>query len=273
MPINANSVPVDKDCVGERWIVNGEEHLAKVIALIAVAQQLHAAQIVRELRPVEPIFKNINVFKAARHRISSTGKNDKAIEQRDGLLFEAISWISALKTSCDNTLMTAPHLSSTTQGIDGLILELAEGIPEIRWATIREDKCSQNPRKIFQSQVLKTFRSHHIGERAPELVASAADLLDKVIRDASQANKAAEKVLDLGARKYRAALTIEHKDDSPSRLKAIFKDFDSLEDVNQEQRVAAVFVVDDDLRVYFERLSQVVIAAIDKWEKEGICNV
>ena len=83
--------------------------------------------------------------------------------------------------------MLLPLRWATAQDIDGLILEFTEGIPEIEWATIREDKCSQPPRHIFQSQVLKTFRSHHKGERAPELLANAADLLDKITKDASQA--------------------------------------------------------------------------------------
>lgn len=272
MPINADTISIDEHCAGERWCVKEEEHLAQVIALIATAQQLQAARIVRELLPAVSLFNNIDVFKAARHKISSKGKHQKAIEQRDGLLFEAISWIAALKTTSKHALMTPPHLSSTTQGIDGLILELAEGQTEIIWATIREDKCSQTPRKIFQSQVLKTFRSHHKGERAPELVASAAELLDKIV-DATQAVRAAEKILNFNFRRYRAALTIESKDDHQDKRKSIFKDFDSLDGIKQEQRLGAVFVVNGDLRNYFEQLSKKIIIAIDKWEIEGIYNV
>ena len=268
MPINTDIVPVDQYCEGERWCVNGEERLAETLALIAIAQQLHAAKIVRELLPADPLFKNINVFKAARKRISRVGKNQKAIEQRDGLLFESISWIAALKTTSKNALLTPPHLSSTTQGIDGLILELGNA-PLIERATIREDKCSQSPRKIFQAQILKTFDSHHKGERAPELVASAAELLDKIVGDSSQAVAAAEAVLDLGLRRYRAALTIEAKDDSHDKRKNIFKGFDSLSGINQKQRLAAVFVVNGSLRTYFEDLSQRVIAVIDNWEAKG----
>lgn len=269
MPINTDAVPVDQYCEGERWCVNGEERLAETLALIAIAQQLHAAKIVRELLPTEPLFKNINVFKAARKRISSAGKNQKAIEQRDGLLFESISWIAALKTTNKNALLTPPHLSSTTQGIDGLILELDNIQPLIERATIREDKCSQTPRKIFQAQILKTFDSHHKGERAPELVASAAELLDKIVGDSSQAVAAAEAVLDLGSRRYRAALTIEATDDSHDKRKSIFKDFELLSGISQKQRLAAVFVVNGSLRPYFEDLSQRVIAVIDNWEAKG----
>lgn len=104
MPINTDIVPVDQYCEGERWCVNGEERLAETLALIAIAQQLHAAKIVRELLPTDPLFKNINAFRAARKRISRVGKNQKAIEQRDGLLFESISWIAALKTTSKNAL-------------------------------------------------------------------------------------------------------------------------------------------------------------------------
>ena len=83
---------------------------------------------------------------------------------------------------------------------------------------------------------MKTFDSHHKGERAPELVASAAELLDKIVGDSSQAVAAAEAVLDLGLRRYRAALTIEAKDDSHDKRKTIFKGFNSLSGINQKQR-------------------------------------
>ena len=88
MPINTDIVPVDQYCEGERWCVNGEERLAETLALIAIAQQLHAAKIVRELLPTDPLFKNINVFRAARKRISRVGKERENMDKSQWLLFD-----------------------------------------------------------------------------------------------------------------------------------------------------------------------------------------
>ena len=84
-----------------------------------------------------------------------------------------------------------------------------------------------------------------------------------------RAGDAAEAVLDLVSRRYRAALTIEATDDSHDKRKSIFKDFELLSGISQKQRLAAVFVVNGSLRPYFEDLSQRVIAVIDNWEAKG----
>jgi hypothetical protein len=44
-------------------------------------------------------------------------------------------------------------------------------------ATIFEDKCSEAPRDIFRSQVMKAFQQYHKKKRSSELVAAAGELL------------------------------------------------------------------------------------------------
>ena len=77
--------------------------------------------------------------------------------RRDGLLFEAISWIAARQTATARTYLKDPHLSSTTQGLDGLMIELDEQGTALRRATIFEDKCSANPRQVFQRSGDESF--------------------------------------------------------------------------------------------------------------------
>jgi hypothetical protein len=271
LPLNVTTVNVDADCEGERWDVHSEEYLTKVIAIVAIGQAKHAAEIIRTLIPAEPVFKNINVFTAARDQLQINGSNDtqrvSSMWSRDGFIFEVISWIAIQKTSPQNSLMKTPHIKSTTQGLDGLLLEIANVPPEIMRATICEDKCSQNPRKIFRDKVLASFKNHHAGKRAPELVAEAASLLEKLQLNGTEASKAASRVLDIGIRRYRAALAIEEECDSIEKRKKLFKNFAKLDKITQSQRLAATFVVKGTLREYFNRLATAAIRLLDTWEK------
>jgi hypothetical protein len=67
-----------------------------------------------------------------------------------GEIIEA--WIAARQIAGPAVLLKDPHLKSTTQGIDGLMIELDPGTSQVTRATICEDKCSENPRKMFRDE-------------------------------------------------------------------------------------------------------------------------
>lgn len=45
---------VNEHCVGLRWEVSDADYLARIIAIIAMGQALHAAQIITDLSPAAP---------------------------------------------------------------------------------------------------------------------------------------------------------------------------------------------------------------------------
>ena len=51
--------------------------------------------------------------------------------QRDGFIFEAISWIAARQACGERALLEDPHVSATSQGLDGLMIELAGDKSEV----------------------------------------------------------------------------------------------------------------------------------------------
>jgi hypothetical protein len=264
------TVPVDSACVGDRWLVTDIEELGKRVALIAMGQATYAAEIIEALSPATPALSHEALFAAAREQLAITGstedERDASRWRRDGFIFECISWMVAREAGGKRCFLKDPHLKSTTQGIDGLMVQLHDKAIEVQHATIFEDKCSSNPRQVFWNQVMKSFRDHHANKRAPELVAAGAALIEKSGANAKQAVSAAERILNLSYRKYRAALTIEAKDDTAKRRSAIFKGYDDLSKVAPNQRIAATLVVDGDLRAFFETLASAATSALDEWE-------
>jgi hypothetical protein len=266
-------VPIDPDSVGDRWTVQDIDRLARLIALIAMGQAIHAAKIIGELAPVSPAITADALIVAAKQqlRINGTTEDHRNASRwrRDGFLFEAISWIAARQQSSTHTYLKDPHIKSTNQGIDGLMIEMeADGLKVSR-ATIFEDKCSDNPRAIFRD-VMKSFEGHHNHARAPELVSVAASLIAKSGIDATTAVEAAARVLDLACRRYRASLAITTEDDCQRRRASLFKGYGALKGIKAEQRVGATFVIDDALRGWFDKLADRAMAALDDFEKGAI---
>jgi len=263
-------VPIDANCGGERWVIEDADRLARLIAIVAMGQAMHAANIIHELQPASPAFTHKALFDAARRQLRIVGKTEEKKDasrwQRDGFLFEAISWVAARQSSAPNTYLKDPHLKSTTQGIDGLMIEMDGAKAEVTRATIFEDKCSNEPRTMFRDEVLRTFKDHHRNSRAPELVSTAATLIQHSGLLGSAAVAAASRVLDLAYRRYLAALTVAQKDDTPTRRQAIFKDYDELDAIGQQQRIGASLIVNGDLRENFDDLAARTIAVLDNWE-------
>jgi hypothetical protein len=266
-------VTVDANSVGSRWTVQDLDRLARLIALIAMGQALHAAKIIEDLSPTSSAITAASLTKAAKQQLQINGtkksQRDASRWRRDGFLFEAISWIAARQGGTRRSYMKDPHIKSTTQGIDGLMIELKASAPEVFRATIFEDKCSEDPRAIFRGDVMKAFADHHKNLRGPELVSGAAALIQKSGIDGTAAVQAAARVLDLAYRRYRASLAVTTDHDSEEGRIALFKDYDKLTGINAEQRIGATFIVDGELRDWFDSLANHAMAALDKMEKDN----
>lgn len=272
--LSIGAVEVDADCLGDRWQALDPQRLADLIAIIAMGQAVHAAKIIKTLEISEPVVRLSALKASAKRELQITGKTEEQTRssrwRRDGFLFEAISWIAARQAYGEDVLLNDPHLKSTTQGIDGLMIEWDASATEVTEATILEDKCSENPRAVFRDQVLPAFRDHHNNARGPELIAIAASLIVRRALDTTLAVQAAGRVLDLAYRRYRAALAVTSHDDSVDRRQAVFKGYGALAGLDPKRRIAATFVVEGELRDYFDRLAAEAIKAIDRWEDNDV---
>ena len=266
-PLTIEVAEVDENCAISRWTAADLDHLARIIAIVAMGQSAHAARIISELLPAKPAFDHEALRKDAQRRLSVIGKTaqqqDASRHQRDGLIFEAISWAAAQQATNGKALLRDPHISSTTQGLDGLMIEFDETGSQIARTTIFEDKCSEHPRRKFRDEILPAFKAYHANKRAAELMEAAAALLQRSGLDGTEATMAAAKVLDMNYRGYRGSLAVTTEHDSPGRRKGLFKNYDELSDIEAAQRIGAVFVTSDSLRSWFDELASRAVAFLD----------
>jgi hypothetical protein len=242
-----------------QWKIDDEDHLARLVAVVALGQARHAAMLISALDPVAPAFSSQQLRDAAiatvEIRPGTKEQEDARRWQRDGLLFEVLSWIALIESHTGGQfLIRDPHLGSTTQGLDGLLLELNASRDLVTRTVIVEDKCSENPRRMFQSQVMPAFRDHHANLRAPDLVATAASLLSR-LPDPGMAVQRASAVLNIASRGYRASLAIEEQFDSSANRSNLFNGFEDLEGMEPENREGGGFVVGSELRPWFEQFA------------------
>jgi hypothetical protein len=78
-----------------------------------------------------------------------------------------------------------------------------------------------------------------------------------------------QKVLDNNCRQYRAGFALTLDFDSGEAQKALFKDYDKIENINQDQRIGASLIVDDELRDWFDSLSDKIVVYIQNLDLEG----
>jgi len=272
-PLTTSPCPIDADCTGERWVVNDEVELSRLIAIIAMGQAAQAAHILQELSPAAPAFTTPELRAEAKIRLTVQEKKQSPRIgypkwQRDGFIFEAISWIAARQVYGAGCFMKDPHTSATAQGLDGLMLELSADQSDVEMTTVFEDKCSDDPIGTFQYKVIPAFQDRHDNKRSAEIVSAATVLLRMAGINEGNAARLAAAVTDRARRRYRAAMAVSDASDSQDARREIFANFAKIKDIAQGQRLGACFVVPPELRDWFERLAQEAISYIDSFEGE-----
>ena len=251
--LDITDFPIDDDCVGSKWKVENEDQLARLIAIVVMGQAAQAAHIIEELLPASPAFTNDAlkqeaIIKFTVQEKAQTPRAGYPKIQRDGLIFEIISWIAAKQVSGDRCFLKDPHTSSTSQGIDGIMIELNEDGSEILKSTIFEDKCTDNPRDTFTQKVIPGFLDRHKNTRNAELIAAAATLIQLSGVSNVQAMSMVRKGINNSSRQYRAGFALTQDFDTEEAQKALFKGYDNIKDINPEQRIGASLIVDGKLR-------------------------
>lgn len=273
-PLLTVAVPIDEYCSGDRWSVQDEAQLARLIAIIAMGQAAFAAHILKELLPAAPGFVHDDLRREAKVRLTVQEDGRKPRTgypqwQRDGFIFEAISWIAARQNHGERALLKDPHVSTTSQGLDGLMIELSDDKANIVMTTVFEDKCTDNPRKTFLEKVIPALLESHENKRSAELVASASVLLRMAGIDHAAAARLAAGVMDRNQRRYRTAFALTKKHDSQEERQKLFKGYDALSGITAKQRVGASLIVSGQLREWFDVLALQAIGYLDELERVG----
>lgn len=259
--LSTTSVAIDTDCLGERWEAVDRAELARLIAIMALGQQEVAGHILTTLSPMGPAFSDSQLRSEAKIKLTVEEPAKKPRGgyprwQRDGLIFEAISWLAAKQTNA-NALLKAPHVSATTQGLDGLMLELSPSKDQLTRITVFEDKCTDdasNARSTFTGKVMPEFQKRHTNHRSAEMISAATTLIMTAGLDGVTATRMAAAITDRASRRYRASFAVI--EDSQADRQALFQGYKNLADIRQDQRVGACLVVPPVLRDWFDEIAQ-----------------
>lgn len=263
----ANStVPATEHCVGQKWKVIDIDALSELVALIIMAQSIHAKNILRGLSNDAEVYSDDDLKEESISKLTiPEGLTDKQraghTSHRDGLLFEAISWITATQNTTQNVLIRDPHVIATQQGLDGLMIELDDN-KEIQNVTIFEDKCGEDARSKFRDDILPFFLEVHLNKNRRHLISTANALLEKVYED-TEIPRAAQAIFSHQTRNYRAGLVIEAKQDNEDNRKKIFRNYENVKDLDPSNRIAGTLVIDNDLRAWFQNFAENVISKIE----------
>lgn len=274
-PLLTEAVPIDAHCTGDRWSACDEAQLAALIAIITMGQAVYAAYILKELIPATPRFVHEDIRREAKIRLTvqEDGRKPRIGYprwQRDGFIFEAISWIAARQEIGEFAFLTYPHVSATSQGLDALMIELSEDKSKIVMTTVFEDKCTENPRETFLQKVIPAFLDRHENKRSAELVSAASALLSMAGIDGAAAADLSAAVMDRNLRRYRAAFALTREHDSQDARKKLFKGYSALDGISMKQRVGASLIISGQLREWFDALASRAIAQLDEFSPDPV---
>ena len=268
MPITSTTVPINSDCIGDRWEVNDEDYLAQLVGMVAKCEFGHAQSILNGITPIPATYPP-DVEAAIKQEVITAltlgkGADGKEIKNtakvhRDGFLFEAISWIVARNNSSSDVLMRDPHINATTQGLDGLMIELNPAHDDVVKTTVMEDKCVEDPQYTFRYKTLPALQYYHANHR--KVLESAGAMLRNAFPPET-INSMAAKAIQLSIRNYRASLTIENLSDNQAGRNDIFDYYNRLTGLLQQNRIGCTFLTSDDVREWFEEFTKKVIAQL-----------
>jgi hypothetical protein len=258
-PLSLTDCPNSISVRGTAWTVQDEDELARLVGHVYLGHYRHVETILRQLRPEGRTVTGTAAEEAKRKLQVPTGAKPW---HRDGLLFQAISWIAAHQASSDKkSVFSLPHLIPAHKGFDGLELELAEN-EDVRALVLFEDKATENPRKTITDEVWPELDGLHSGKRETELMQELTALLERAKVDDPDA--VVEKTIWKQVRKFRVSITGKDGQDKQVDFEKLFSGYDTTTPgLDQSARRAEVFCRTD-VRQWMDDFAKRVANAIDQ---------
>ena len=249
---------------GSDWSITDEDELAKLVARVALGQYRHVLKVLNETKCIAYIPTQCALDGAIK---TLTASDPAKPWQRDGWLFQVISWIAA-NLQNPETLKSPPHIIHADKGFDGLHLCLDTSKENVVSVVVCEEKATDGPRGKITSQVWPEFRSLEIGRRDNELVSETTTLL--ALNGHLDPDKAVHAILWKQARAYRVSITIGDKEYSEDGRNALFKGYKTtVPGKNVEKRKAETFY-QSNLRKWMQRMAAKAIEAAREMEVENV---
>jgi hypothetical protein len=258
MPIHFSPIPENLLLRGHTWTVKDEDLLACLVAKIYIGRYLHVEKILKKLTPKASA---VGVAAAEEAKSKLRVEAGKDPWHRDGLLFQAISWIAAHNADrAATSVFSLPHQIPAHKGFDGLQIELDKKY-KLRGLVIFEDKATEDPRSTLRQDVWPELERLHRGERQTELMQEMTALLQRA--SVNDADEVIEGVVWKRIRRFRVSVTGRRGHDAEPAFCKLFKGYDlAVPGTDVDRRRAEVFCLDD-LRPWMCQFANKVCNAID----------
>ena len=260
MAVTLTPIEHDHLCYGSRWVVNDIDLLAERVARVAMGQYRHVAAILENLNVPAPKGSKAHAADAlSKLQLSKNGDP----WQRDGWLFQIISWITASHCLQTGSVLKPPHIFKAHKGFDGIQLEVSNDGTKVTAVIVFEDKATDDPRGTVRDDVWPGIAKLEAGERVTELTHEATGLLEAQQHrfPGMNVDEAIDNIFWQEARRYRVSITTSgthHDDVSRARL---FADYDTTAAGEKIRRQAETMHFDD-LRPWMTEFSERVAAKL-----------
>ena len=265
MPIQLDTIPDNPLLCGYVWTFKDEELLSRLVARILLGHFRHVEKIIAKLKPKALSFGSAAGDQAKAKLILKSGEPPW---HRDGLLFQAISWIAAHQAASSNSVFSVPHQIPAHKGFDGLQIDL-DANKQLIALLIFEDKATDNPRATILKDVWPELARLHKDDRQAELMQETTALLQRT--SLTNIDDILEGIVWKSIRGFRVSITANVNDHAPTKLHKLFGGYDeALPGTSVASRRAEV-VFFSDLRPWMQAFADKVIQAIDK--EQAVSNV
>jgi hypothetical protein len=213
-------------CHGWSWTVTDEDALAERVARIVLGQYRHVAKILAGAGIPGPPLVTAEQAKAAIQQLTVRDGEDPW--QRDGWIFQAISWIAAHQAP-SGEITRAPHIRKSDKGFDGIQLQLSADGAAITAVVVFEDKATENPRDTIREEVWRGIARLENGDRLNELTHEVSAMLGVQAAADPQfdVDSAIATTLWREVRRYRVSITIGDPHNSDKGRAKLFEGFDN----------------------------------------------
>lgn len=276
MPFNFHKTDLSPVCNFSQWVLIDEGRLVRTLAWLYLRKPKHAAQIINQLEPSKAgfpgkVFENAISLLSTRiadiapdlssadpeKKKTAINKKNKRIEQRDGLLFQHLSWVAA-SIDMPTALATPPHVRRADKGFDGLLVSIEDTYGAISRVVLCEDKASINPKNLIQGSVWTEIDGIVNGDKDLELL----DAITAILREQSHLkDDKQEEILEAliyeQTRAFRVAVTVMPKNADAVGYHHIFDQFEKHARGDDTVRLAQV-LPSDDTREFLKALARKV---------------
>ncbi|MCW3797398.1 hypothetical protein OMW55_06215 [Sphingomonas sp. BN140010] len=283
MPIEFDDHDCGEVCSLAAWRVVDSDTFAKTLAWLYLRKPRHALNIIQALQPGEANFPG-NEFDAALALLSyrtddlraelesgdlqvkrkAENTLSKRIEQRDGLLFQHVSWLAAYLRN-PGAHLSPPHVRKADKGFDGVLVRFRDDAASVSAVILCEDKATTNPRNLVTQSIWPEIEDIIDGRKDLEILDYVTAILDKIhgldpelaLRDLSW-----DKV-----RRFRVAVTVPEAQARDGTFAHIFEGFDEVAPHHPETRIGEIMSLPD-VRGFLDDLAGEVRAKIDAMRAE-----